>query len=140
MNEVGLTENTILFFHLFSLYSFIVLYFAMLYILNTNLNFIKLVNKIKLIAPLIFMSVFNTLFTGILMIIINKVDISLLIIAMILLLIYLLVSDIKRYKKQKVITSYNYLAQSDFIIYSKKLYIRNITFILLFIFIWDFLK
>lgn len=117
--------------HLFSLASLVFLYLSMLFSLKRYANFIELINKIKLIAPLIFMFIFNTLFTGALLFVLSKKSISFDIIFMIIALLVVFILEIKRYKKQKIITSYNYLAQVDFINFAKKVYIIDIFIFLL---------
>jgi hypothetical protein len=105
----------------------------MLFVLKKYINFIELIKKIKLIAPLIFMFIFNTLFTGVILFILSKKSFSFDILLMIIALLVVFILEIKRYKKQKVITSYNYIAQVEFINFARKVYIIDI---LIFLFVY----
>ena len=112
--------------HIISIVSLILLYLSMLFVLKKYVNFIELISKIKLIAPLIFMFIFNTLFTGSILFVLNKQSLSLEVFFMIVALLIVFILEIKRYKKQKVITSYNYIAQVEFIDFARKIYILDI--------------
>ncbi len=112
--------------HLMSIFSLVALYLAMLFVLKKYANFIELIKKIKLIAPLIFMFIFNTLFTGVILFIVSEKSFSFNVLFMIIALLVVFILEIKRYKKQKVITSYNYLSQVEFIDFATKVYILDI--------------
>jgi hypothetical protein len=128
-----MTFNWALNGHLISLASLVFLYLSMLFVLKKYINFIELIKKIKLIAPLIFMFIFNTLFTGVILFILSKKSFSFDILLMIIALLVVFILEIKRYKKQKVITSYNYIAQVEFINFARKVYIIDI---LIFLFVY----
>jgi len=112
--------------HMIFVFALFFLYVKMMFNLNNTLNYIQLVNKINKIAPVIFMSIFNVFFIGLIVFIINDLSWSFKYIYMNLTLLIIFILEMKRYKKQKSIRTYDYAKQVDFISFAKKVYILDI--------------
>jgi len=119
--------------HVYTIYLLLaIMVFNLITILNTD-NFVKAAKKIKLATP--FFHFINALiiYTGAIVAAFSH-DLSPTVILMIIAAIFIMVLEIKRYKKMRVIKSDDIVLQEEFKIYSKKIYFIEI-FVLIFVYI-----
>ncbi len=107
--------------HVFTIYIFLAIILFNYYSVSTASNFIKLAKRLKFMTPIYHMTNAIVIYTGaIVAAYVN--DLSPTVILMIVAGIFLLVIEIKRYKKMRVIKSTDTKLQEEFIIFAKKVY------------------
>ncbi|MCP4971441.1 MAG: hypothetical protein GY932_12725 [Arcobacter sp.] len=107
--------------HVFTIYIFLAIILFNYYSVSTASNFIKLAKRLKFMTPIYHMTNAIVIYTGaIVAAYVN--DLSPTVILMIVAGIFLLVIEIKRYKKMRVIKSTDTKLQEEFMIFAKKVY------------------
>ncbi len=119
MNDAILT-------HVYMLFLFLAIMIFNLYCVLSIKDFIKLAKRLKFMTPLYHLSNAIVIYTGMIVSAYTH-DISYTVILMIPVAIFLLVIEIKRYKKMRVIKSHDIALQKKFYIYAKKIYIIEIS-------------
>lgn len=108
---------------------FIILLFLVplrnLYVLYTETNFIRLARKIRYLGPGYHILNAVNLFTGVVLMVVMNYYVGYELLLMIPTSIYILVFEIKRYKKIRRITSKDYEEQTEFIAWAKKKYLAD---------------
>ncbi len=107
--------------HIYAIYIFLAIILFNFYSVTTQKNFIKLSKRLKIMTPMYHLSNAVIMYTGAIISAYAK-DFNLTVILMLSASIFLLVIEIKRYKKMRVIKSYNIALQEKFIPYAKKIY------------------
>jgi hypothetical protein len=121
--------NVSIYTHLFTIYFLLaVMVFNLFSVLNIT-NFIVLVKRLRLMTPFYHFLNASTAYTGMIVAGYNH-DLSPTVIFMILSTILILILEIKRYKKMRIIKSTDIVRQEAFIIYAKKIYIIEISAII----------
>lgn len=116
--------------HIYTIYIFLFVMLLNLYFVITDKNFISIAKKLKFMTPIYHLINTIVIYTGTMIIVYNK-QFSLTIVFMIIASIFLLVIEIKRYKKMRVIKSQDTKLQEDFYKYAKKIYIIEILVLVL---------
>jgi len=119
--------------HIYAIYIFLAIMLFNLYFVLTKKDFISLAKKLKFMTPIYHLSNAIVIYTGTIVAFYAhyfSVTIALMIPAS----IFLLVIEIKRYKKMRVIKLADIELQERFYIYAKKIYIIEIA-VLFFVFI-----
>ena len=111
--------------HVFTIYFFLGVMLFNLYSVNTEKNFIKLAKRLKFMTPLYHLTNAIVIYTGTIVAFYAHV-MSFTIFIMIPAAIFLLVIEIKRYKKMRVIKSGDKELQDEFYKYAKKIYLIEI--------------
>lgn len=111
--------------HVFTIYFFLGVMLFNLYSVNTEKNFIKLAKRLKFMTPLYHLTNAIVIYTGTIVAFYAHV-MSFTIFIMIPAAIFLLVIEIKRYKKMRVIKSGDKKLQDEFYKYAKKIYLIEI--------------
>ncbi len=119
--------------HVFLIYIFLGIMFFNLFSVLTQKNFIKLAKRLRFMTPLYHLTNAMIIYTGAI-VSAYKHDISPTVILMIMAGIFLLVIEIKRFKKMRVIKSTDLDLQAEFIVYAKKIYTIEIS-VLVFVYI-----
>lgn len=101
-----------------------------LYLLLTEQNFITLAKKIRFITPIFHLLIAGILFSGIVIQFYYRDFDNIPIYVMIFATIFVMVAEIKRYKKQRVITSTEYQLQEEFKTFAKKIYFIDLGIII----------
>ncbi len=97
-------------------------------------NFPYLIRRIRLLTPLYAFLIASVAFTGIVYTAILQIF-NVWVIYMILLFIFLVIGEVKRYKKQRIIASYDKELQAQFIFWAKRKYMLDIIFLCLLYFL-----
>ncbi|OCL81710.1 hypothetical protein [Arcobacter porcinus] len=118
--------------HIYSLYVFLLIMMFNLYSVINRTSFISLAKRLKFMTPIYHLSNAVVIYTGTIVSFYSHMF-SFKIAIMIPASIFLLVIEIKRYKKQRVILTSNVEAQEEFYKYAKKIYIIEI-FVLISVF------
>jgi hypothetical protein len=108
--------------HIYLIYIFSSIMFFNLILVLILKDFIKLAKLLRFMTPLYHLINAMIIYTGIIIWVTMK-SFDLTILFMIIGSIFLLVIEIKRYKKMRVITSKNIQGQKEFYSYAKKIYI-----------------
>ena len=111
--------------HVYTIYFFLSLMLFNLYSVTKEKNFIVLAKRLKFMTPLYHLTNAIVIYTGTIVAFYAQ-QFSFTIALMIPASIFLLVIEIKRYKKQRVIKVADIKLQEDFYIYAKKIYIIEI--------------
>lgn len=112
--------------HLFAIYILIgIMFFNLFSVLNVK-EFIKLAKRLKFLTPIYHLSNAFVIYTGAIVSAYNK-DLSLTVILMIITSIFIMVLEIKRYKKQRVIKLNDTQLQAQFVLFAKKIYMIEIS-------------
>jgi len=111
--------------HVFAVYIFLIIMIFNLYSVLTTKEFIKLARNLKFMTPLYHLANAIIMYTGAI-IAMHALVFSITIALMIPTSIFLLVIEIKRYKKMRIIKSRDIQLQDEFRIYAKKIYIIEI--------------
>ena len=119
MNDSVVTHN-------FILYIFLSVMLFNIYSVITAKDFIKLAKRLKFTTPFYHMLNAMIIYTGIIVSAYTR-DMSITVFLMIATAIFLMVAEIKRYKKMRVIKSTDTALQEEFIPYAKKIYMIEIT-------------
>ncbi len=107
--------------HVYTIYIFLAIMIFNLYFVVTVKDFIKLVKRLKFMTPLYHLTNAIVMYTGAIVSAYANVF-SWTIALMIPTSIFLLVIEIKRYKKMRVIKSMDKQLQEEFVIYARKIY------------------
>lgn len=114
--------------HNISIGTLLVLILYHYYVVSKVANFVQLAKKLKFTTPLFHSINAFTVYTGMVLSAYSKIfDFTTLI--MIAASLFLMISEIKRYKKMRVITSSDDVSQNDFKIFAKKIYVMQISII-----------
>lgn len=108
--------------HIYLIYIFSSIMFFNLILVLILKDFIKLAKLLRFMTPLYHLINAMIIYTGVIIWVTMK-SFDLTILFMIIGSIFLLVIEIKRYKKMRVITSKNIQGQKEFYSYAKKIYI-----------------
>ncbi|RXJ87458.1 hypothetical protein [Arcobacter sp. CECT 8985] len=119
--------------HIYAIYLFIIIMIFNLYSVITVTNFIKLAKRLKFMTPLYHLTNAIIMYSGAI-IAAYAHSFSLKVIIMIPASIFLLVIEIKRYKKMRVIKAEDNRLQEEFRTYAKKIYMIE-AFVLIFVFL-----
>ncbi|MDY0052158.1 MAG: hypothetical protein RBR65_06405 [Aliarcobacter sp.] len=112
--------------HVYTIYFFLAIMLFNLYSVTRERNFIVLAKRLKFMTPLYHLTNAIVIYTGTIVAFYAK-TFSLTIALMIPAAIFLLVIEIKRYKKMRVIKHDQIQLQNDFFTYSKKIYTIEIS-------------
>ena len=115
--------------HVYTIYFFLAIMLFNLYSVTRERNFIVLAKRLKFMTPLYHLTNAIVIYTGTIVAFYAQ-QFSFTIALMIPASIFLLVIEIKRYKKQRVIKVADIKLQEDFYIYAKKIYIIEIAVLL----------
>ncbi|GGD31928.1 hypothetical protein GCM10012288_02300 [Malaciobacter pacificus] len=111
--------------HVYVIYFFLAVMLFNLYSVSTQKDFIKLAKRLRFMTPLYHLTNAIVIYTGTIVAFYAQYF-SLTIALMIPASIFLLVIEIKRYKKMRVIKSGDIQLQEEFYKYAKKIYIIEI--------------
>ena len=103
----------------------LIMIFNLLSVLRID-DFMKLAKRLRLMTPLYHVSNAIVAYTGGIVAAFSH-DLSLTVILMIATTIFVMVLEIKRYKKQRVIKSKDYEKQAQFVLFAKKIYIMELS-------------
>ena len=92
-------------------------------------DFLRLSQRLKFMTPLYHMSNFTVAYTGAIVAAFSH-DLSLTVILMIATTIFIMILEIKRYKKMRVIKLQDVQMQEEFVIFAKKIYTMEIVAVL----------
>ena len=112
--------------HIYAIYIFLGIMLFNLYSVITKKDFLSLAKRLKFMTPVYHLSNAIVIYTGTIVAFYAHMF-SFKVALMIPASIFLLVIEIKRYKKQRVIKAADTKLQDDFYIYAKKIYIIEIT-------------
>ena len=115
--------------HVYTIYFFLCIMLFNLYSVLSQKSFINLAKRLKFMTPLYHLTNAIVIYTGTIVAFYAQ-HFNLTIALMIPASIFLLVIEIKRYKKQRVIKVADIKLQEDFYIYAKKIYIIEIAVLL----------
>lgn len=107
--------------HIYAIFFFLAVMLFNLYSLYTQKEFMVLAKRLKFMTPIYHLSNAIIIYTGAI-IAAYRHSFSVAIAIMIAASIFLMVIEIKRYKKQRVIKSTDIVLQEAFYIYAKKIY------------------
>lgn len=89
-------------------------------------DFVRLSQRLKFMTPLYHMLNFIAVYTGAIVAAYSH-DLSPTVILMVVTSIFIMVLEIKRYKKMRVIRTKDYDKQNEFLVFAKKIYMIEIT-------------
>jgi hypothetical protein len=115
--------------HIYALYIFLAIMLFNLYSVLSSKDFISLAKRLKFMTPIYHLANAIVIYTGTIVAFYAH-QFSFTIALMIPASIFLLVIEIKRYKKQRVIKVADIKLQEEFYLYAKKIYIIEITVLL----------
>ncbi len=115
--------------HIYALYIFLAIMLFNLYSVLSSKDFISLAKRLKFMTPIYHLANAIVIYTGTIVAFYAH-QFSFTIALMIPASIFLLVIEIKRYKKQRVIKVADIKLQEEFYLYAKKIYITEITVLL----------
>lgn len=115
--------------HIFAVYIFLLIMLFNLYSVVIIKEHIKLAKRLKFMTPVYHLSNAIVMYTGAIVIAYAS-GFSFTIILMIPASIFLMVIEIKRYKKMRVIKSSDIKLQEDFKVYAKKIYMIEIAVVI----------
>ena len=116
--------------HIYTIYIFLAIILFNLYSVVSSKDFISLAKRLKFMTPIYHLSNAIVIYTGTIVAFYAQ-QFSLTIALMIPASIFLLVIEIKRYKKQRVIKVGDTKLQEDFYAYAKKIYLIEISVLVL---------
>lgn len=116
--------------HIYTIYIFLAIMLFNLYSVISSKDFISLAKRLKFMTPVYHLSNAIVIYTGTIVAFYAQ-QFSLTIALMIPASIFLLVIEIKRYKKQRVIKVGDNKLQEDFYAYAKKIYLIEISVLVL---------
>lgn len=119
--------------HVYTIYLFLAIMVFNLYSVFSAKSFLALAKRLKFMTPLYHMTNAIIIYTGAIVSAYAR-EFSLTVILMIIASIFLLVIEIKRYKKMRIIKTSEIKLQEEFVSYAKKIYIIEIT-VLVFVYI-----
>lgn len=115
--------------HIYALYIFLAIMLFNLYSVLSSKDFISLAKRLKFMTPIYHLANAIVIYTGTIVAFYAH-QFSFTIALMIPASIFLLIIEIKRYKKQRVIKVADIKLQEEFYLYAKKIYIIEITVLL----------
>jgi hypothetical protein len=115
--------------HVYTIYFFLAIMLFNLYSVTREKNFIVLAKRLRFMTPLYHLTNAIVIYTGAIVAFYAQVF-SFTIALMILASIFLLVIEIKRYKKMRVIKHDQVELQNDFFLYARKIYTIEISVII----------
>ena len=107
--------------HIYTIYLFLAIMIFNFYSVYSVNNFLKLAKRLKFMTPAYHMTNAIVIYTGTIVSAYAR-EFSPTIILMIIASIFLLVIEIKRYKKMRVIKTTDTQLQEEFIVYARKIY------------------
>ncbi|MGB6328634.1 MAG: hypothetical protein WBF48_06880 [Halarcobacter sp.] len=107
--------------HIYAIYLFLAIIVFNFYSVYTVKNFLSLAKRLKFMTPLYHMTNAVVIYTGVIVSAYAR-EFSPTIILMIIASIFLLVIEIKRYKKMRVIKTSETKLQEEFIVFARKIY------------------
>lgn len=107
--------------HVWAVYAFLLIMLFNLYSVSTIKNFIDLAKRLRFMTPIYHLTNAIIIYTGAIVATYNH-DLNPTVILMIPTSIFLMVIEIKRYKKMRVIKSDEPQLQEAFVTYAKKIY------------------
>lgn len=107
--------------HVWAVYFFLAVMLFNLYSVNTMKEFMPLAKRLRFMTPIYHLTNAIIMYTGAIVATYNH-DLNPTVILMIPASIFLLVIEIKRYKKMRVIKSEQFELQAAFVVYAKKIY------------------
>lgn len=116
--------------HIYSIYIFLAIMIFNLLSVLTNKNFISLAKRLRFMTPVYHLTNAVVIYTGTIVAFYAQ-QFSFTIALMIPASIFLLVIEIKRYKKMRIIKTEDTKLQSEFYVYAKKIYIIEISVLIL---------
>lgn len=116
--------------HIYAIYIFLAIMLFNLYSVVSKKDFMSLAKRLKFMTPIYHLSNAIVIYTGTIVAFYAQ-HFSSTIALMIPASIFLLVIEIKRYKKQRVIKVADTQLQEDFYIYAKKIYLIEISVLVL---------
>ena len=116
--------------HIYTIHIFLAIMLFNLYSVISSKDFISLAKRLKFMTPVYHLSNAIVIYTGTIVAFYAQ-QFSLTIALMIPASIFLLVIEIKRYKKQRVIKVADIKLQEDFYAYAKKIYLIEISVLVL---------
>ncbi|QKF72478.1 putative membrane protein [Aliarcobacter faecis] len=116
--------------HIYAIYIFLAIMLFNLYSVVSKKDFMSLAKRLKFMTPIYHLSNAIVIYTGTIVAFYAQ-HFSFTIALMIPASIFLLVIEIKRYKKQRVIKVADTQLQEDFYIYAKKIYLIEISVLVL---------
>lgn len=116
--------------HVYTIYLLFAIMFINLIAVFTIKNFVKLAKLLRFMTPMYHLINAMIIYTGMIVSAYTK-DLSPTVIAMIAAGIFILVIEIKRYKKMRVIKSTDTQKQEEFYVYAKKIYFAEIVVLIL---------
>lgn len=119
--------------HIYSIYIFLFIMIFNLYSVISSKNFLSLSKRLKFMTPMYHLCNAIVIYTGTIVAFYSQLF-SLKIAIMIPASIFLLVIEIKRYKKQRVIKLADKKLQEEFYLYARKIYMIEIS-VLIFVFV-----
>ncbi|RXJ57690.1 hypothetical protein [Candidatus Marinarcus aquaticus] len=112
--------------HVWAVYAFLLIMLFNLYLVSTTKNFMDLAKRLRFMTPIYHLTNAIIMYTGAIVATYNH-DLNLTVILMIPASIFLMVIEIKRYKKMRVIKSDEVQLQAAFVKYAKTIYTIEIT-------------
>ena len=116
--------------HVFTIFLFLAIMIFNFYSVSTVKDFMKLAKRLKFMTPVYHVTNAIAIYTGTIVAFYAR-EFSFTIMLMIIASIFLLVIEIKRYKKMRVIKTTDLDLQKDFFIFAKKIYTIEISVIVL---------
>ena len=116
--------------HVYVIYFFLAVMLFNLYLVVTQKDFIKLAKRLKFMTPLYHLTNAIIIYTGTI-VAFHAQYFSLTIALMIPASIFLLVIEIKRYKKMRIIKTTDKQLQDEFYVYARKIYTIEISVLVL---------
>ena len=116
--------------HVFTIYIFLTIMVFNFYSVVTVKDFMKLAKRLKFMTPVYHVTNAIVIYTGTIVAFYAR-EFSFTIMLMIIASIFLLVIEIKRYKKMRVIKTTDLDLQKDFFIFAKKIYTIEISVLVL---------
>lgn len=107
--------------HIYAIYVFLAIILFNFYSVSTVKEFVRLGKRLKFMTPIYHLSNAIIMYTGAIVSAYSH-DLNLTVILMIAASVFLLVIEIKRYKKMRVIKSKDIKQQGEFVVYAKKIY------------------
>ena len=107
--------------HIYAIYMFLVIILFNFYSVSTVKEFLKLAKRLKFMTPIYHLANAIIMYTGAIVSAYTH-DLSITVLLMIPASIFLMVIEIKRYKRMRVIKTTDAQLQVDFVVYAKKIY------------------
>lgn len=121
MEFISTSVNT----HIIAILALLIIMFINFYNVLNSTEFIPLAKKLRFTTPLYHMANAIVAYTGGIVAAFSH-DLSITVILMIATSIFVMVLEIKRYKKMRVIKSKEFEKQKEFVLFAKKIYMMEI--------------